>query len=69
MARSCFTRPLVDPVVDGFVPELGVLGFEDPVAFVGEVEHLTGDVEELEGVEELEAFTDVEAVVELVVDD
>ncbi len=32
--------PLVDPVVYGFVPELGVLRFEDPVAFVGEVQHL-----------------------------
>ncbi len=39
------------------------------MAFVGEVEHLAGDVEELEGVEELEAFADVEAVVELAVDD
>jgi hypothetical protein len=33
-------RPLIDPVVEGFVPEAGVLGLEDPVAFVGEIEHL-----------------------------
>ncbi len=62
-------RPLVYPVVYGFVPELGVLGLEDPVAFVGEVEHFAGDFEELESVEELVAFADVEAVVELAVDD
>ena len=39
------------------------------MAFVGEVEHFAGDFEELQGVEELEAFADVEAVVELAVDD
>ena len=39
------------------------------MAFVGEVEHLAGDFEELKGVEELEAFAHVEAVVELSVDD
>src|SRR5581483_9051791 len=30
------TQPLVAPVVHGLVPELGVLRFQDPVAFVGE---------------------------------
>src|SRR5579863_8616394 len=64
----CFC-PLVYPVVDGFVPEAGVLGLQDPVAFVGEVEHFAGDVEELEGVEKLVSFADVEAIVELAVDD
>ena len=64
-----FFRPLVYPVIYGFVPELGVLGLEDPVAFVGEVEHFAGHVEELQGVEELEAFAYVEAVIELAVDD
>src|SRR3984957_6510824 len=62
-------RPLIDPVVDGFVPELRVLRLEHPVAFVGEVKTLAGDVEKLRRVEELEAFAHIEAVVELAVND
>ncbi len=62
-------RVLIDPFVDGLVPELGVLRFEHPVAFVWKVEHLRWDVLPLERGEELEAFGDVEAVVELAVDD
>jgi len=39
-ACRLLSDPLVYPVVYGFVPELGVLRLQDPVAFVGEVEHL-----------------------------
>ena len=39
--RRCETKSLLEPLVepgdDGFVPEDGVVGFEDPVVFVGEV--------------------------------
>ncbi len=59
----------VDPFVDGFVPELGVLRLDDPVSLVGEVEHAAGNLETLQGGEELEAFADIEAVVELAMDD
>ena len=59
----------VDPIRDGLPPELGVLRFQDPVSLVGEVEHAAGDVETLQGGEELEAFADIEAVIELAVDD
>ena len=59
----------VDPFGDGLVPELGVLRFEHPVSFLGEVEHAAGNVEPLQGGEELEAFADIETVVELAVDD
>ena len=62
-------QPAVAPVVDGLVPELGVLGFEDPVALVGEVEHSAWHTEELERGEELQAFGDVEAHIALGVDD
>src|ERR1700739_549723 len=43
-------RPLVDPVVDGLVPELGVLRLEHPMAFVGEVEHLGRYLQALQGI-------------------
>ena len=39
------------------------------MAFVGEVEHLAGNLETLQRGEELEAFAHVEAVVELAMDD
>ena len=61
--------PAVAPVGDDGVPEFGVLGLEHPVAFVGEVEHLRGNALPLQRGEELHALRDVEAHVELRVDD
>ena len=40
------------PIVDCLVPELRVLRFQNPVAFVWEVEHLTWNAEQLQGVED-----------------
>jgi hypothetical protein len=38
---SCWLpHPLVHPIVHSFVPQLGILRLQHPVAFVGEVEHL-----------------------------
>src|ERR1035438_6380174 len=62
-------RPLIHPVVDGLPPQAGVLGLEDPVAFVGEVEHLRRHLEQLQRVEELEAFAHIQTIIELTVDD
>jgi hypothetical protein len=62
-------EPLVDPVIDGLVPEPAVLRLEHPVAFVGEVQHFGRNVQALKGGEELESFGDVEAVIALSVDD
>ena len=39
------------------------------MSLVGEVEHAAGNLEALQGGEELEAFADIETVVELAVDD
>src|SRR5208337_5540871 len=62
-------RPLIDPVVDRLPPKLRVLRLQHPVAFVGEVEHLRRHAHRLQRGEKLEAFADVETVVELSVDD
>src|SRR5215469_18945035 len=62
---TLFLCPLIDPVVDGLVPELRVLRLKYPVAFVGEVKHLRGDTHGLKRREQLEAFAHVEPVVEL----
>src|SRR5438067_553325 len=35
---SLSSAPLIDPIVDRPVPKLRVLGFQDPVTFVGEVQ-------------------------------
>jgi hypothetical protein len=40
LLRPLIFRPLIHPVVHGFVPELRVLRLQYPVAFVGEVQHL-----------------------------
>src|SRR5271166_6924573 len=63
--RPLLLRPLIDPVVDRLVPELRVLRLHDPMAFVGKVEHLRRHAHGLQRGEELEAFADVEAIVEL----
>src|SRR5437660_877914 len=62
-------RPLIHPIVHRLVPELRVLRLQYPVSFVGKVEHLRWHAHRLQGSKELEAFADVEAVVELAVDD
>src|SRR5580658_1917077 len=40
LLRPLILRPLIHPVVHGFVPELRILRLQHPVAFVGEIEHL-----------------------------
>src|SRR5271155_2168165 len=37
-SRSFFC-PLIDPIIDRLVPELRILRLQDPVAFIGKVEH------------------------------
>src|SRR5450631_1940475 len=62
-------RPLIDPGIYGFVPQLRILRLLHPVAFVGKIEHLRRDAFHLQRGEKLEAFAHVEAVVALAVDD
>src|SRR5579872_2926952 len=62
-------RPLVDPVVHGFVPELRVLRLQYPVSFVGEIQHLARNMEQLKSIEELKTLRYIEPVVELAVND
>src|SRR5689334_2957624 len=54
-----FPNPLVHPVIHRFVPELGVLRLEHPMAFVGEVEHLRRNALALQGGEKVEPLRDV----------
>jgi hypothetical protein len=65
--KPALLRPLVDPGIYGFVPQLRVLWLLHPVAFVGEIEHLRGHAFHLQRGEKLEAFAHVEAVVALAV--
>src|SRR5215213_3050425 len=60
---------LVEPVQHGVVPELGVLGFQDPVAFVREDQDLRVDAFALHCREELHAFANRHPVVQLAVND
>src|SRR5580658_5867411 len=62
-------NPLLDPVVYRLVPELGVLRLQHPVAFVREIKHPRGHAHHLQGVEKLEPLTDVQAIIELTVND
>lgn len=50
-------------------PEPGVLGFQDPVAFVREDQDLRVDAFALDRSEQLHSFTDRHTVVEFAVDD
>src|SRR5215472_16010298 len=61
-------RPAIHPIVDGFVPELRVLGLEHPVAFVRKVEHFRRHPQHLQRAEKLQALADIETVVALAVD-
>ena len=61
-------HPALQPAVDFAIPEDGVLGFEDPVVFVGEIDEAAGDAQPLEGGVKLEALGDGDAVVEFAVD-
>src|SRR5258707_4232731 len=49
-------RPLIDPVVHGFVPELRILRLLNPVAFVGGIQHFRRDAFHLQRGEKLQAF-------------
>lgn len=49
-------EPLIEPADDCFVPEDGICRFQDPVAFVGEVEKFAGDAPALESVEGRQAL-------------
>src|ERR1017187_2138375 len=40
LLRPLIFRPLIHPIVHGFVPELRILRLQHPVAFVGEIQHL-----------------------------
>src|ERR1035437_1922314 len=46
-------RPLVHPVIHGLPPQARVLRLQNPVAFVGEVEHLAGHLEALKCIEKI----------------
>src|SRR5450631_233341 len=59
----------VDPFGDRLVPELRVLRLQNPVSLIRKVEHTTRNLEALQSGEELEAFANIEAVVELSVND
>ena len=59
----------VDPVKDCVEPQVQVLGFQDPVALVGEDQELRVDAFSLHGGEELHAFADRDAEVLLAVND
>src|SRR5207248_11142380 len=61
--------PLIHPRVHRLVPELRILRLEYPVAFVWKIQHFRWDFLFLQRGEELEAFGDVEAEVELAVHD
>lgn len=61
--------PVVDPVKNFRVPEKRVLSIVDVVIFVGEVEEARWNALRLEDVEQREAITLRQAVVERVVDD
>ena len=60
---------LIDPVQYSVKPELGVLWLQDPVAFVGEGQELRIDAFALYGREELHAFSNWHAKVQLTVND
>ena len=54
--RELFLRPLVDPVIHCLVPKLCILRLLNPVAFVGEIEHLRRDIHPLQCGEQLKTF-------------
>jgi len=54
--------------VDFRIPEDGILGFKNPVVFVGEIDEATGDALTLERGVKLKALRDGDAVVEFAVD-
>jgi hypothetical protein len=56
LLRPVVADPLIHPVVDGLVPELGVLRFQHPVALVRGIEHFRRQAHDLQGGEELESF-------------
>jgi len=39
-SHKSLLRPTIHPLIHRLVPKLGILRLQDPVAFVGEVEHL-----------------------------
>src|SRR6266851_3901167 len=60
---------LVEPGDYGLVPHPGVLGLEDPVVLVGEVEELGGDTVALEVGPEAKGLPDGHPVVQFPMDD
>src|SRR3569832_786553 len=64
-----FAGPLIDPVIDGAIPELRILRLLHPVTFVGEIQLLRLHFLPLQGGEQLVPLADVETIIELPVDD
>src|SRR6266513_5808794 len=59
--------PLIHPIIHRLVPKPRVLRLEHPVAFIREIQHFRWHLHPLERCEKLEAFTHVEPIIILAV--